>query len=31
MWRWLKENHPVFFEVVSWVVLGIAVIALIKT
>lgn len=25
MWSWLKENHPVAYEIAQWSVLGIAV------
>ena len=25
MWAWLKENHPVIYEVVQWGVLAMAV------
>lgn len=29
MWNWLKENHPIIYEVIQWGILAIAIIALI--
>lgn len=29
MWQWLKNNHPVVYEVIQWAVLVIAIVALI--
>lgn len=31
MWTWLKENHPVIYEVVQWGVLAMAVVALVNS
>lgn len=31
MWHWLKENHPVSYEVVQWGVLAMAVVALVNS
>lgn len=28
MWNWLEKNHPVLYEVIQWVVLLLALIAL---
>lgn len=27
MWSWLKENHPVIYEVIQWSILGMSAIA----
>lgn len=29
MWHWLKENHPVLYEVIQWGILALAILALI--
>lgn len=31
MWHWLKENHPVAYEVAQWGVLTMAVVALVNS
>ena len=31
MWTWLKENHPVIYEVIQWSILVVAIAALIKS
>nr|DAG30807.1 MAG TPA: hypothetical protein [Caudoviricetes sp.] len=31
MWLWLKENHPIIYEVVQWSVLAMAVAALVNS
>lgn len=30
VWSWLKENHPIAYEIAQWSVLGIAVAALLN-
>ncbi len=30
MWSWLKDEHPIAYEIVQWSVLGIAVAALLN-
>ena len=27
MWSWLKENHPIIYEVIQWTILGMSAIA----
>lgn len=29
MWHWLKENHPVLYEVIQWGLLVVSLIALV--
>lgn len=29
-WRWLKENHPIIYEVVWWIIILLAVFALLN-
>ena len=28
-WHWLKENHPVLYEVIQWAILGMGIAAIV--
>lgn len=31
VWRWLEENHPIIYEMVYWIMLVLAIAALVIT